>query len=181
GTYKELKAIKKAVGKFEIELKEKIKSTSDKSLCKSLKKILDKLKEHENGLFSDPHIVKINGRERIIFIHRTNNILEHHFRRFNYSCRRIHGNQSIRRNLEHIPEQLPIVENLKKKNYVQLIFGDETKIVEKFSKIDVEKIREMNKEVKKKHKIYASNKIKKTIRKSNFKEILISSFVAAAI
>jgi hypothetical protein len=111
GTYKELKAIKKAVGRFEIELKEKIESTNDKSLCKSLKKILDKLKEHKNGLFSDPHIVKVNGRERIIFILRTNNILENHFRRFNYWCRRIHGNQSIRRNLEHIPEQLPIVEN----------------------------------------------------------------------
>ena len=63
---------------------------------------------------------------------------------------------------------------------MQLIFGDETKIVEKFSKIDVEKIREMNKDLKKNYKIYASSKIKKTIRKSNFKENLISSFVATA-
>ncbi|KPA12487.1 hypothetical protein MHK_002636, partial [Candidatus Magnetomorum sp. HK-1] len=47
-------------------------------------------------------------------------------------------------------------------------------------KIDVKKIRKMNKDLKKSHKIYASNKIKKTIRKSNFKEILISSFVTTA-
>lgn len=138
GTHKELKAIKKAVANFKIELNKRIKGTDDKRLCSSFQKIVKNLKEYDKSLFSDPHVVKVNGKKRIIFILRTNNILEHHFRRFNYWCRRIHGNHSVRRNLENIPAQFPIVENLNNPNYVQLIFGDETKIAEKFAEVDVQ-------------------------------------------
>ncbi len=180
GTHKELKAIKKAVAKFKLKSNKRIKSTNDKTLRNSLKKIIKKLKEYDKNLFSDPHVVKVNGKKRIIFILRTNNILEHHFRRFNYWCRRIHGNHSVRRNLENIPAQFPIVENLNNPNYVQLIFGDKTKIAEKFAEVDVKKIREMRNGFKRKQKIYASNKIKKNIRKPEFKKMLINSFASAA-
>lgn len=180
GSHKELKAIKKAVAKFKINLNSKIKITEDKVLCNSLKIIIKKLSKYDKNLFSDPLVVKVNGEKRIIFILRTNNILEHHFRRFNYWCRRIHGNHSVRRNLENIPEQFPIIENLNSPNYVQLIFGDETKFAEKFAEVDVKKIREMSKGIKRKQKIYSSNKIKKIIRKPEFKKILINSFASAA-
>jgi hypothetical protein len=33
----------------------------------------------------------------------------------------------VRRNLENIPEQMPLVENFLNSNYVKLIFGDESK------------------------------------------------------
>jgi hypothetical protein len=180
-THKELKTIKKAATKFKTKLNEKIKMTDDKKLRNSLKKIIKKLNEHAKSLFSDPLVVKGDGgKETIIFIHRTNNIMEHHFRRFNYWCRRIHGNHSVRRNLENIPEQYPLVENLNNQNYVDLIFGDETKMAEKFAAIDVKKIREMSNGIKRKHKIYSSNKIKKTIRKPDFKKLLLNSFASSA-
>jgi hypothetical protein len=180
GTHKELKTIKKAVADFKTDLREKIKTTDDKSLGNSFKKILDKLKENRKRLFSDPMTVYVNGEKRIIFILRTNNILEQHFRRFNYWCRRIHGNHSVRRNLENIPEQFPLIENLKNQNYVQLIFGDENKIAEKFAKVDKNIIIEMRNNLKTKQKIYSSNKIKKTIRNPDFKKLLIGSFASAA-
>ncbi len=180
GTHKELKAIKKAVAKFKTKLNKRIKSTGSKTLRNSLKKIIKKLKEYDKSIFSDPHVVKVNGKKKIIFILRTNNILEHHFRRFNYWCRRIHGNHSVRRNLENIPEQFPIVENLNNPNYVQLIFGDETKIAERFAEVDVKIIREMSSGIKRKQKIYSSNKIKISIRKPEFKKMLINSFASAA-
>jgi hypothetical protein len=180
GTHKELKAIKKAVAEFETNLKDRIKNTTDKQLRKSLKKIIDKLKEYGKGLFSDPFVVEINGKKRIIFILRTNNILEQHFRRFNYWCRRIHGNHSVRRNLENIPEQIPLVENLKNPNYMQLIFGNDTKIAKKFATVDVKIVREMNKGLTRKKKIYSSIKIKKGIRKSEFEELLTGCFTSAA-
>jgi hypothetical protein len=180
GTHKELKTIKRAVANFKTDLRQKIKTTDDKSLSKSFKKILDKLKENGKRLFSDPMTVYVNGEKRIIFILRTNNILEQHFRRFNYWCRRIHGNHSVRRNLENIPEQFPMVENLKNPNYVQLIFGDETKIAEKFAKVDKKIITEMKNKLQTKQKLYASNKIKKTIRNPDFKKLLIDSFASAA-
>jgi len=180
GTQKELKTIKRAVAKFKTELRKKIKNTDDKSLSKSFKKIIDKLKENGKRLFSDPVTVYANGEKKIIFILRTNNILEQHFRRFNYWCRRIHGNHSVRRNLENIPEQFPLVENLKNPNYVKLIFGNESKIAEKFSKVDKNIITEMRNNLKTKQKIYSSNKIKKTIRNPDFKKLLIGSFASAA-
>lgn len=180
GTHAELRTIKRAVANFKTDLKEKIENTDDKSLGNSFQKIISKLKEHQKRLFSDPLTVYINGEKRIIFILRTNNILEQHFRRFNYWCRRIHGNHSVRRNLENIPEQFPLVENLKNPNYVQLIFGDENKIAEKFAKIDKNIISEMRNNLKIKQKIYSSNKIKKTIRNPDFKKLLIGSFASAA-
>ena len=113
-------------------------------------------------------------------MHRTNNILEHRFRGFNYGFRRIHGNHSIRRNLENIPEQLPLIENLKNPNYVRLIFGDETKIAEKFAEVDVKLIREMEKKHYPRKQIYASRKIKRSVRSPDFSEKLLLAFQAAA-
>lgn len=180
GTHTELRTIKTAVANFKTDLREKIKTTDDKSLGNSFQKIINKLKQHRKRLFSDPLTVYINGEKRIIFILRTNNILEQHFRRFNYWCRRIHGNHSVRRNLENIPEQFPMVENLKNPNYVQLIFGDESKIAEQFAKVDKNIISKMRNNHKTKQKIYSSNKIKKTIRHPDFKKLLIGSFASAA-
>ena len=180
GTHTELRTIKTAVANFKTDLREKIKTTDDKSLGNSFQKIINKLKQHRKRLFSDPLTVYINGEKRIIFILRTNNILEQHFRRFNYWCRRIHGNHSVRRNLENIPEQFPMVENLKNPNYVQLIFGDENKIAEQFAKVDKNIISKMRNNHKTKQKIYSSNKIKKTIRHPDFKKLLIGSFASAA-
>ena len=82
--------------------------------------------------------------------------------------------------LENIPEQFPLVENLKNPNYVKLIFGNESKIAEKFSKVDKNIITEMRNNLKTKQKIYSSNKIKKTIRNPDFKKLLIDSFASAA-
>ena len=61
-------------------MRQKIKNTDDKSLCNHYKKIIKKLKEHGKKLFSDPMTVYVDGEKRTIFILRTNNILEQHFR-----------------------------------------------------------------------------------------------------
>ncbi len=172
--------MKKAIAEFETDLKEKIESTDDKRLCNSFKRIIDKLKESKASLLPDPLEVEANGSKRIILISRTNNVLEHHFRRFNYWCRRIHGNHSVRRNLENIPEQFPMVENLKNPNYVQLIFGDDKNIAEQFAKVDRDVITEMRNNLRTKQKMHASNKIKKTIRNPDFGKLLIASFASAA-
>ena len=86
----------------------------------------------------------------------------------------------MRRNLENIPEQFPMVENLKNPNYVQLIFGDDKNIAEQFAKVDKDVITEMRNNLRTKQKIHASNKIKKTIRNQDFGKLLIASFASAA-
>ena len=179
-SFKELQAIKNAVEKFKVKLKKKIKTINDKQVCDNLLKIIKNLDQYNERLFTDPLIVEINGGLKLFFIHRTNNIMEHHFRRFNYSCRRIHGNHSVRRNLENIPGQRSLIENLKNSNYMRLVYGDENKISEKFAQIDIKKIREMREADKPNQKLYFSKKIKKVIRFAKFKTYLIDAFTLVA-
>ncbi len=162
------------------KLEKTIEKTKDEQLCDSFNKVISRINEYGERLFADPLVIEVNGEKKLFFMHRTNNILEHRFRGFNYGFRRIHGNHSVRRNLENIPEQLPLIENLKNPNYVKLIFGDETKIAEKFAEVDVKLIRAMEKKHCRKQKIYSSRKIRFSLRSSDFKEKLLWAFQAAA-
>lgn len=172
--------IKKAVQKFLKQIEKTIGKTKDEQLCDSFNKVISKINEYGERLFADPLVIEVNGEKKLLFMHRTNNILEHRFRGFNYGFRRIHGNHSVRRNLENIPEQLPLIENLKNPNYVKLIFGNETNIAEKFAEVDVKLIRGMEKKHCRKKKIYSSRKIRCSLRSSDFKEKLLWAFQAAA-
>ena len=177
---REHQKIKKSVQKFIKALAKKSKKEKDKSVSDLFNKVINKINQYGERLFVDPLVVEVNGEKRTFFIHRTNNIVEHLFRWLNYGFRRIHGNHSIRRNLENIPEQLPFVENLKNPNYMKLIFGEEIDVAKKFSEIDIKKIREMEKNHSPKKKIYSSRKIKKTLRSPDFKKQLLSAFQAVA-
>ena len=163
----ELKTIRKAVSTFCEKLKNQTEQTTDKDISKSYQKVLNQIKKYWNMLFSDPLMVEFNGQKKAIFVHRTNNILEQHFRRLNYGWRRIHGNSSVKKDLISIPEALPLTINLKNKAYIKLIFDDEFKIAQKFAEVDVSIIREkLSKE--KTSKLFCSKKMKKAIRKPNF-------------
>jgi hypothetical protein len=179
-SHREHQKIKNAVQKFMKLLAKKNKKEKDKNVSGLFNKVINKINEYGERLFVDPLVVEVNEEKRTFFIHRTNNIVEHLFRWLNYGFRRIHGNHSIRRNLENIPEQLPLVENLKNPNYMRLIFGEEKNIAEKFAEIDIKKIREMEKNHYPKKKIYSSRKIKKTLRSPDFKKQLLSAFQAVA-
>ena len=100
----ELKKIKTAVNKFMHSFEEQIDTTTDESLKASFISVKKRIEKYWNRLFADPLVVPINGEEKIFYVHRTNNIMEHQFRSMAYSYRRVHGNHSIRRNLENIPD-----------------------------------------------------------------------------
>lgn len=177
----ELLKIKRAVVNFvDNNLREKIQNSKDKNLRLSFIKVKEKIQKYWGRLFADPLIVNVKGESKQIFVQRTNNIMEQHFRLFNYGFRRIHGNHSVRRNLENIPEQVPLVKNMKNPDYIKLIFRNETRIAEKFSEIDVELIREMAINHKLKGKIYMSRKIKRILRLPDFKKQLTSTFASVA-
>lgn len=176
----EHRKIKKAVMRFLNRLEKKTGKAEDRALCHSFEKVICKINEYGERLFTDPLIVEVDGEKKLLFMQRTNNILEHRFRGFNYQFRRIHGNHSVRRNLENIPEQLPLIENMKNPKYMKLIFGEEIKIAEKFAEIDVKLIREMEQKHQPKKKLYSSRKMKRILRSSDFKKKLLSAFQSAA-
>jgi len=176
----QLKTIKAAVKNFTRNLKQKILNTADPKMKRSFKNVKERIEQYWQKLFADPIRVNVNGQEKLLFVHRTNNLVENHFRQLNYSYRRIHGKHSVRRNLEHIPEMLPLTENLKNPNYIELIFKNELNIAKRFSQIDVKNIRKMVAEHRKKKQSFCSRKIKRIIRQPNFKSQLINSFANVA-
>ena len=175
----ELKKIKTAVeifmDSFEIQIE-----TTNKSLKTSFIKIKERILLYWDRLFADPFVVDVNQEKRTFFVHRTNNIMEQLFRSFAYSYRRIHGNRSIRRNLENIPEALPLVANLKNPDYIKLVFDDKSKIAKRFSKIDIQKIRTMAENHYKNKKRKVSQKCKNLLRNPELKKQLANAFVYVA-
>lgn len=177
----ELEKIKTAVARFMPSLEQQIKQTKDKALRASFTSVKERILKYWDKLFADPVIVEVNGEKKMFFIHRTNNIMEQQFRLFAYSYRRVHGNRSIRRNLENIPEYLPLVANLKNPDYVKLVFWDESNMAKKFSEIDVKIIRTMATKHHNNKKNLASNKIKREVlRQARFKNQLKFAFASVA-
>lgn len=176
----ELNKIRTAVNQFMKSLNQKIYETTDSKLQSSYKNVKERIEKYWERLFADPLVVHVNGKENCLFVQRTNNIMEKHFRQLNYGYRRIHGNHSVRRNLENIPEQMPLVENLKNPNYMRLVFQDDSKIAQRFSKVDAKLIRKMADEHHSKKQVLCSRKIKSIIRKSDFKDQLLTAFCNAA-
>lgn len=171
----ELEKIRIAVEAFMRRLDYQIETIIDKPLRTSLTMVKKRILEYWERLFTDPFILEVNGEKKLFFINRTNNIMEHQFRLLAYSYRRIHGNHSVRRNLENIPEALPLVENLKNPDYVKIVFGNQFKIAERFSEIDVKTIRNMS---TKHHnnKKQNSYKNKYILRQPQFNKLLINAF-----
>ena len=69
----------------------------------------------------------------------------------------------------------PLVMNLKNKNYVRLIFGNEHKIALKFAQVDVLKVRE-DVNNKNTNKFSLSKKFKKMVREKGFLDKLFIAF-----
>jgi hypothetical protein len=179
-SYREHRRIKNAVHKFLKETEKKTKSEKDKKICDTLVKVINKINEYGERLFVDPLVVEVENKKRTFFVHRTNNIVEQLFRWLGYGFRRIHGNHSIRRNLDNVPEQLPLVENLKNPNYMKLIFGEKINMAKQFAEIDVKIIRKMETKHNQKKKIHSSRKIKKTLRSLDFEKQLLAAFQSVA-
>lgn len=171
----ELKLIQKAVAEFTEYIDTEIDENKNKKLVNSYKLVTARIEKYHAMLFSDPLEVEVAGKKRTIFFHRTNNILERHFRALSYANRRISGKNSLRKNLENMHPSTPLAMNLKNKNYVRLIFGDELNIATKFSEIDIKKVRQKITEIKV-EKCSTSRKIKKIIRKKDFLLKLTNAF-----
>lgn len=171
GSAKEIKAIKKAVDNFARYLDKKILLSKNKTIRNSFQLVQKRIEKYQPMLLSDPIEVEAGGKKRLIFINRTNNILEQHFRVFSYNHQRITGNGSMKKTLKSMHPSTPLVMNLKNENYIRLIFGDEHKIAHKFAQVDVLKVREdiHNKTAK---KFSISKKSKKILRDKNFLEKL---------
>ena len=176
---KELKLIQTGVAEFTEYIDSEIAENKNKNLVNSYKLVKARIEKYHTMLFSDPLKVEVAGKKRTIFFHRTNNILELHFRMLSHHNRRISGKSSLKKNLENLHTSTPLAINLKNRNYVKLIFGDELNIATKFSEIDINKVRQKITEIKV-DKCSTSRRLKKIIRKKDFLGELSHAFKVQA-
>ena len=123
------------------------KSTAYQKLTRQIDKYREKL-------FCDP--VKISTPEGDFFIQpqRTNNILEQFFRGMRRSYRRATGNNSMRKKLQSIIADTPLVKNLDNPEYMNLILSGKESLEEAFAEIcQLDVMRKMKEAKKDENKI----------------------------
>ena len=138
----ELNDIKNAVAKLKISLIErhpKRDSNEDKrDAMNAIDTILKHFEQHETSLWG--HVIQLpdyaGGGIRLI--QRTNLPAEGFFSEFKRGIRRQTGKKILRQELESIPPESALVNNLKDPRYVQILCGSIEKLPEAFAEIDHE-------------------------------------------
>ncbi len=133
GTAKEISTIRTSVQKFRRKLDNNAKWLADGLCCKMAKQI-DKWNDK---LFADPIDVTTPNGTVTIYPQRTNNILEQFFRRFRRGQRRKTGNNSLRRTLQTMLSDTPLIRNLANDKYMKILLGEKDTLEDLFADLEV--------------------------------------------
>lgn len=123
------------------EFKELAKKNTDyHSMQKQIEKYWDKL-------FADPiKVTTQNGETISIQPQRTNNILERFFREIHRNNCKKSGNSSLKRELQIMLAETPLVKNLQNPNYLKIILNEKATLAERFAEIDQTLVKEAMKQ-----------------------------------
>jgi hypothetical protein len=134
---RELNDIKKALGKYKASLQRRYprtESAKDKQLAIDI--ILKHLKEHEKNLWG--HVIQMpksqGGGVKIVC--RTNNCLENFNGRLKQDERKRSGRKVLTKDFEDLPEGVPLIKNLKKLDYVEILCGSLENLPAAIAKLD---------------------------------------------
>ncbi len=98
-------------------------------------KLIAQIDKYWGKLFCDPVKISTPQGDSYIQPQRTNNILEQFFRGMRRSYRRTTGNNSMRRKLQSIIADTPLVKNLNNPEYLQLMLNGKGSLEEAFAEI----------------------------------------------
>jgi len=107
-------------------------------LAAGLKKMVQQIRCYWSKLFMSPIVVTVDGKPQEIVAQRTNNLMERSFRQIKRRCRRRHGRKKLQKDLETLPEEIALVENLHNEQYVTTVLGRLDQLPEKFAELDRE-------------------------------------------
>ena len=164
-----MKTIKKEVTKFKGWLSRQAKRMKDNAY-RTMIGLLDK---YWNMLFCDPIVVQTEAGKIIIQPQRTNNILEQFFRNIMRSYRKKNGFQAMEKILKAMPENTPLVMNLKNKDFMKVLLAGKSDLAQRFADIDAQIVRqEMNRLTE--QDITPSGRLKKVVNAPTFLQTLMS-------
>jgi len=128
----DMKTIKKKVEEFRKELTSGTRfSNSDE-----YKAMVKQIDAYWEKLFADPIAVHTPTGVRFVQPQRTNNILERFFRDLKRKARKRTGTISLNKTLKTILSDTPLVKNLDKKEYLDIILDGCDTLEERFARID---------------------------------------------
>jgi len=131
GTH-DMGSIKQGVGQF----RQRLENTkfADDPLCRKVAKQID---QYGDKLFADPMEINTPIGPATIYPQRTNNILEQLFRRQRREYRRRTGNNSMRKRLQTMLTDTPLVKNLSNPVYMDILLDGNSSLEELFAEIEM--------------------------------------------
>lgn len=132
GTDQSMTTIQQGVQKFRSRLKKDQKLAGDK-LCGNVGKQIDK---YNKKLFANPIEIKTALGSMTIFPQRTNNMLEQFFRNLRRGHRRKSGNNSMRRVIQAMLADTPLIKNLDNPKYMEILLNGKNRLEELFAEIE---------------------------------------------
>ena len=132
GTDQSMARIQQGVQQFRSRLQTDQTLAGDALCCKVAKQI-DK---YSNKLFADPIEVNTPSGSMTIHPQRTNNMLEQFFRNLRRGHRRKSGNNSMRRVLQAMLADTPLVKNLDNPRYMEILLNGKKRLEELFADLE---------------------------------------------
>jgi hypothetical protein len=100
-------------------------------------KVVKQIDQYGDKLFADPIVLDRPSGTVIIYPQRTNNILEQFFRRLRRDYRRRTGNNSMRKALQAMLADTPLIKNLSNPAYLKILLGGKQSLEELFAEIEI--------------------------------------------
>ena len=132
---KELKSMEKELTSYIKTLKIKIENEPKGNI--KLQGIIKQLEKYWDKIFASPIKVIVNGKEKIILPHRTNNLSEQFYRKLKHLFRRLHGRPNVNKDIDYLPEEIALIENLKNQDYVKTVLTSIENLANEFAKLDI--------------------------------------------
>jgi len=132
GTHKAMSSIRNGVRKFRTRLDKDQKLVKD-MLCRKVAKQIDKYNEK---LFADPVEVNTPLGSMKVYPQRTNNMLEQFFRGLRRGYRYKTGNNSMRKTLQAMLADTPLIKNLDNPVYLEILLNGNNSLEELFAKLE---------------------------------------------
>ncbi|MCP4347660.1 MAG: transposase [Desulfobacterales bacterium] len=100
-------------------------------------KVSKQIDKYSNKLFADPIEINTSSGSMIIYPQRTNNMLEQFFRDLRRGHRRKTGNNSMRRVLQAMLADTPLVKNLDNPKYMGILLNGKNRLEELFAELEI--------------------------------------------
>jgi len=154
-------------------IEEKVKQFRNEGIPdgENFEKMTEQIDKYWEKLFADPISVTSSAGEVTIQPQRTNNILERFFRDLKRGSRRRSGTVSLNKTLRFMLTDTPIVKNLNKPEYLEIILDGCRTLEERFERIGSRLVAEKLKAEQRKHQIIGSE-MKKIIKLPDLPERL---------